>query len=415
MRKKILIIGNSAREYALAKKLSEQNDVYVAPGSDTIKEFATCVDVREDAVAELLEFAMENDIDMTIPISKKALQSNIVDLFSKNNMQIFAPSQEAAKLIFDKALTKKTLYKLRIPTPKFGIFEKQNMAQDYIKNQKNPFVIKSNETSSATVLTSQISAKRILDSYFTKQNAKVLIEDYAWGTPFAFYTITDGYKALPIGSSIIYKHSLEGDGGQLTSGMGACAPNYKLSLENEYFIMDNIIYPQLEAFERNGSPYLGILGVNGILTEEGNIQVLGFESFLHDVDCSAILEILDADLISLMESCVVGSFSDEVEFISQKDLSSTSIVLWCKNSECKENVINGLEDLDESTLVSFYPQVKKNRYLELEAEKGSVLVLTTSARTVSSSTLKAYDEIEYINFNGSFYRKDICKPLKITV
>ena len=116
-----------------------------------------------------------------------------------------------------------------------------------------------------------------------------------------------------------------------------------------------------------------------------------------------------------MESCVVGQFSDEVEFISQKDLSSTSIVLWCKNSECKENVINGLEDLDESTLVSFYPQVKKNRYLELEAEKGSVLVLTTSARTVSSSTLKAYDEIEYINFNGSFYRKDICKPLKIPV
>ena len=44
MSKKILIIGNSAKEYALAKKLSENNEVYVAPGSPSIKDFATCVD-----------------------------------------------------------------------------------------------------------------------------------------------------------------------------------------------------------------------------------------------------------------------------------------------------------------------------------------------------------------------------------
>ena len=44
MSKKILIIGNSAKEYALAKKLSQNNDIYVAPGNDAIEDFATCVD-----------------------------------------------------------------------------------------------------------------------------------------------------------------------------------------------------------------------------------------------------------------------------------------------------------------------------------------------------------------------------------
>ena len=154
MKKKILIIGNSAKEYALAKKLSLKHEVYVTPSSDTIKEFATCIDIREDKSSELLEFVMENGIDLTIPVSTMALKSDIVELFNKNNQAIFAPQRNAAKLVLEKALAKKILYKLRIPTPRFGIFEKQNMVLDYIKNLKNPFVLKTDDNNSAAIFTS---------------------------------------------------------------------------------------------------------------------------------------------------------------------------------------------------------------------------------------------------------------------
>ena len=122
MSKKILIIGNSAKGYALAKKLSETYEVYVAPQSDTIKEFATCLDIRENSTTELLDFVMENGIDLTILASDIAIKSNIAEVFTQNNQAIFGPTQNAAKLINDKAFMKKVLYKLRIPTPKFGIF-----------------------------------------------------------------------------------------------------------------------------------------------------------------------------------------------------------------------------------------------------------------------------------------------------
>ena len=177
MKKKILIIGNSVKEYALAKYLSNDADVFVAPGSSTMKEFSTPVDIREDSVSELLDFVMENGIDLTIPISKKALNTDIVEIFNKNEQQIFAPALNSTKIVFDKALAKKTLYKLRIPTPKFGIFEQQNMVMDYIKNLKNPFVIKTNDVSSAIVLTSQQQAKPIVDSLFAEKNQKVIVED----------------------------------------------------------------------------------------------------------------------------------------------------------------------------------------------------------------------------------------------
>lgn len=413
MSKKIFIIGNSANVYALAKKLSDGNEIFVAPGGDAIKEFATCVDIREDSALELLEFAMENGIDLTIPFSEKSLKSNITTIFNNNNLQIFAPSTQTANVIFDKALVKKMLYKLRIPTPKFGIFEKQNMAQDYIKSYKQPFVIKTNEPSSAVILTSPLAAKTILNSYYSQKNQKVIIEDYIWGTSFSFYAITDGYKALPLGSSIVYKHSLDGGGGQLTTGMGACSPNYKLSFQNEEFLMNDVIYPIIEYFERENEPYLGIISVNAILTEDGNIQVLGLNAILNDCDADAVLSLVDENFVDLMEKCILGSFSDDVDYIKQKDLSATSIVLVCKNAQNNQNAIENIDSLDDETMYSIYPNVNKNKYLEFEANQGPVMVLSSIARTVSSSSKKVYEQAELINFKGIFYRKDICKKQNI--
>lgn len=409
MKKKILIIGNSAKAYALAKKLAEKHEIFVTPSSDTLKEFATCIDIREDKSEELLEFVMENGIDLTIPVSITALKTDVVELFNKNSQAIFAPQKNAAKLIYDKALAKKVLYKLRIPTPKFGIFEKQNMVLDYIKNLKNPFVIKTDDNNSATVFTSYQTAKTLVDSSFIEKNKRLIIEDYIYGTPFSFYTLTDGYKALPIGSSITYKHSLEGDGGQLTSGMGACAPNYKLSLEQEYYLMDNVIYPTLDYCEIEGYPYLGVLGINGILTEDGRIFVLGWQAFMQDCDAQAVLEIIDEDLFGLFNSCIIGSFSDETDGIKLFNKYSASLVLTCKNKDNVENTIKGLDNLEEETLLTFYPSVNKNKYLELEANYGSVVVLTSSGTTASKAVSKMYEEVEDIDFKGMHYRKDICK------
>jgi len=409
MNKKILIIGNSAKEYALAKILSFDNEVFVAPGSDTIKDFANCIDIREDAIEQLLDFVMENDIFLTITSSKKAINSNISEIFQKNNLQIFAPTNNSARLIFDKAALKKMLYSLRIPTPKFGIFEKQNLVFDYIKKLKYPFVIKTNEECSATIHTTEKTAKNIVENCLSIKGQKIIIEDYIWGTPFVLYAITDGYKALPIGSSLIYRHSLDGNGGQLTNGMGACSPNYKLSQENEFYIMDNIVYPILDSLEIEGNPYCGILGVNGILTEDGSVQVLGLENFTLDCDTFGIWDNINLNLVDLLTSCVVGSFSDEYDYIPQKDLSSTSVVLNCNSKDNKFNVINGLENIEDDTNIAFFPTVNKNRYLEYEANQGQVAVLTGFARTLSSATNKVYNSINEINYKGVYYRKDICK------
>ena len=405
--KKIFIIGNNQSSLALAKKMSVTADVFVTSNLNFI-DFAVCVDIREDNIKELLDFVLENEIDLTIVVSDIAIRENIAEAFNFAKQSIFAPISKSAEIVYNKALAKKNMYKLRIPTPKFGIFDKENAALDYLKTQKMPCVLKTNDSNSAVVVTSYDLAKSLVNRMFIEKNTKIIVEDYVYGTPFSFYTITDGYKALPIGSSINYKYFLDGDGGQLTNGMGSVVPNYKLSIDQEYYLMDEVIYPEIEYLQMCNTPYVGVLGINGIITEEGNISILGWHSFMQNSDIAGILEQIDEDLYGLFMSCAMGIFSDETETIRLKNGSSATVVLMCRENSNNENVISGVENVSENAIVSYYPNVTKNRYIEYQVQSsGPVISVTMSASTAGNAVKYVYDEIKEIDFTGKYYRKDI--------
>ena len=68
-KKKILIVGSSAKEHALAKVFAGYDfieKIYAAPGNDAMAEFCEKVDIRVNDVSGLLDFVMENAIDLTI-------------------------------------------------------------------------------------------------------------------------------------------------------------------------------------------------------------------------------------------------------------------------------------------------------------------------------------------------------------
>ena len=83
-KKNILIIGKGAAAAALGKKLRQNetvDNIFMAPSSE--------VDIREDDLTGLLKFALENEIDLTIPVSEKALDADIVSFFQTNGQNIF--------------------------------------------------------------------------------------------------------------------------------------------------------------------------------------------------------------------------------------------------------------------------------------------------------------------------------------
>lgn len=406
--KKVLIIGASACEYTLAKKMSEMqeiSEVFVAPGNDAMKEFCTVVDIRENNIQELLEFALENAIDLTIASSESAIKNDISSVFQQNGQMIFAPSKDSASICLHKSIGKKFMYKTRIPCSKFGIFDKPSLAVDYAKKSNMPIVIKTDEHQKNGVLVCNAFsiAKTFIEELFDTGEKKVIIEDYVPGHEFYFYVITDGYHALPLGSAATYKYELEGNGGLLTSGMGSFTPDYKISKQVERKILQQIIYPTLNTLARQQTPYIGILGVDLVMNDSEQLFVLEFNSFLQTPDCQGILALLNENIYHLFQACVIGSFADDYEQIDISDKSAVSCVLLAKKAE---SIISGLDNLDESTQVAHF-NTKKNAYLEYETTGGRTLVITKTARILSKAIEDLYDEISVINFDGMKYRRDI--------
>lgn len=408
--KKILIVGNSAKEYALARKLaSYECEIFVIPGNASMMDIAKCVDIREDKVQEILEFVLENAIDLTVVSSELAIKNDIASVFQANEQLIFAPTAQSASFALSRSVGKRFLYKLRIPTPRFAIFDKLQLAVDYLKSANMPQVIRTDEnlnTADRLVCSTFINAKTFVEDLFSKDEKKVVLEDYVYGHEFTFYAVTDGYSALPLMTVANYKFMENGNGGILTSGTGAFAPDYKVSRDIENSIMNDVVIKVLQALERKGTPYLGILGMDCVLMPDGQYVVLNFKPFLSDHDADAVLNLVDENLLNLFAACAVGSFADDYEKLNVSDNSSVSCVV---SSRQEGKVINGL-DLVDSDIAHF--GVTQNKYLEYETIKGKNFVLTRTAKTLSRARKHLYEDIEVIKFDGKKYRNDICEQVE---
>lgn len=409
-KKKVLIVGSSAKEYALALKFKSYDcKVIVAPGNQRIKDIAECADIREDNVQELLEYVLENAIDLTVASSELAIKANISAIFQNNQQLIFAPSADSASITLSRSAGKKFLYKQRVQTPKFAIFDKLQIAADYLKTAQMPQVIRTDETQEGKdrlVCTTFSAAKTFVEDLFCRNETKVVLEDYVYGHEFTFYVVTDGYHALPLTTVANYKFIENGDGGILTSGIGAFTPDYKVSKSVEASVFKNVVERTLQALQQKETPYLGILGVDCVLKDDGNFVVLDFKPFLSDHDAQAVLSLVDENLLTLFEACAVGSFADDYETIEVSDNSSVSCVISARESG---KIIEGLE-LVESDITHF--GVNKNEYLEYETVAGKTLVLTNTAKTLSRACKNLYEDIELVNFDGKKYRTDICAQVE---
>lgn len=409
-KKKVLIVGNSAKEYALVKKFKNYDcDIFVLSGNSAISELAECVDIREENVQEILEYVLENAIDLTIVTSEVAIKNNIAELFQTNNQLIFCPTAQSAQFTLSRSAGKRFLYKLRIPTPRFGIFDKLPLAIDYLKNAPMPQVIRADENSNSAdrlVCTTFAASKTFVEDLFNKDENKVVLEDYVYGHEFTIYVVTDGYSALHLATVANYKFAEDGDGGILTSGVGAYTPDYKISSDIENSVMQNVVERVLTSLQRKETPYLGVLGIDCVLTTDGNFVTLDFKPFLSDHDAEAVLNLVDENLLTLFEACAVGSFADDYEKIDVSDNSSVSCVI---SSRKKGEIIKGLE-LVESDITHF--ATTKNKYFEYETVEGKTLVLTKTAKTLSRARKHLYEDVELISFSGKKCRNDICEKVE---
>ena len=106
---KVLVVGSGGREHAICwsiKKSSKATKIFCAPGNAGIAEIVNTVNIDTSDLDSLLNFALKEEIDLTIVGPEQPLSIGIVDLFRENGLLIFGPDMHSAQLESSKEFSK---------------------------------------------------------------------------------------------------------------------------------------------------------------------------------------------------------------------------------------------------------------------------------------------------------------------
>ncbi|HHW57429.1 MAG TPA: phosphoribosylamine--glycine ligase [Clostridia bacterium] len=412
---KVLVVGGGGREHALVHKLSQSpkvEKIYCAPGNAGISYLAECVDIKVGDIEKFKEFVIKNNIDLTVVGPEMPLVQGIVDEFERKGLKIFGPNKKAASIEGSKYFAKQFLSKYNIPTGRFKAFDKYQEALKFLKETWYPVVIKADglaQGKGVFIVKDFIEAKEVLDLVMKKRifgtsGDIIVVEEMLFGKEASVFAFVDGKNILPMVTAMDYKKIYEKDEGPNTGGMGSIAPNPCIDKETLDEIIENILKPVVKALQKEGIVYKGVLYTGLMLTKEGP-KVVEFNARFGDPETQVVLPLLKTDLVEIIEATLEGKV-DKVQ-IEWEDKKAVCAVIASSGypGEYKTGFeIKGLENIKEAFVYHAGTTLKEGKIV---TSGGRVLGITATGNSYEEAREKVYREIQKINFEGMYYRKDI--------
>ena len=189
---KVLVVGSGGREHALVWKISQSpmvDKIYCAPGNAGIGEMAECVAIKAEDLDGLLDFAVQNEIGLTVVGPEVPLTMGIVDKFQEKGLKIFGPSGRAAEIEGSKTFAKDLMAKYGIPTAKYGAFTDAAEAKAFLAEVGLPCVVKADGLAAGkgvliceTKEEAETAVEDILvDNKFGNAGSRVVVEEFLTG------------------------------------------------------------------------------------------------------------------------------------------------------------------------------------------------------------------------------------------
>lgn len=309
---RVLVIGNGGREHALAWKAAQSPEVeivYVAPGNaGTAKENKVSnINIKATDVPSLLQFAIDQQIDLTIVGPEAALAVGMVDAFQAAQKACFGPTQAAARLESSKAFSKAFMQRHQIPTAKYATFTNLAEAEAYLKTQDYPIVIKADGLAAGkgVVIAESFNearaaaAQMLQEQKYGNAGQCIVVEEFLIGEEASFIVMADGLTAIPLASSQDHKRLENNDQGPNTGGMGAYSPAPIVTDAITEQVMQRVILPTLKGMATEGNEYHGFLYAGLMISPSGEAKVLEFNCRMGDPETQPIMMRLQSDLVEL--------------------------------------------------------------------------------------------------------------------
>jgi phosphoribosylamine--glycine ligase len=423
---KVLVIGAGGREHALAWKLTSSPQVqmvYVAPGNAGIALDKNLQVLPLTEVVALREWALANDIGLTVVGPEAPLAAGVVDEFRAHGLRIFGPTQAAAQLESSKAFSKAFMQRHHIPTAAYQVFEDADKAHAYVNAHGAPIVVKADGLAAGkgvVVATTLQEAHAAIDHMLAPDQtgiqhaggkARVVIEECLDGEEASFMVVARGIQAMALATSQDHKRLLDGDQGPNTGGMGAYSPAPVVTPEIHARVMREVIQPTLKGMMSDGIPYLGFLYAGLMISPSGQIKVLEFNCRMGDPETQPILMRLKSDLLPLL----LAATDDAGASLNQIDLEwdrrvALGVVMAAHgypHTVRKGDAIHGLPVVDTDANAKVFHAATQREGQQVLTSGGRVLCVTALGDTVRQAQTVAYALVDQIHFDGAQVRRDI--------
>ena len=417
----ILVIGGGGREHALAWKIAQSPRVarvFVAPGNAGTAREPGVTNIHRTAVADLVAFAKNEPVGLTVVGPEAPLAAGIVDAFRTAGLKIFGATKAAARLESSKDYAKAFMARHGIPTAQYRTFTDAPAARAYISECGAPIVVKADGLAAgkgvvvaATVAEAHAAVDAMLVAHVMgAAGARVVVEEFLVGEEASFIVMVDGRNVLPLASSQDHKQLRDHDTGPNTGGMGAYSPAPVIAPAMHARIMREVILPTVNGMAADGIPYSGFLYAGVMIDAVGIPRVLEFNCRLGDPETQPIMLRLKSDFVDLVEHALNGSLDRaDAEWDRRAALGVVLAAHGYPESPRSGDVIEGLDRVTRDShpdCMVFHAGTAVD-HGKVVVAGGRVLCVTALGDSVKQAQRAAYAAVAEIHFEGMQHRSDI--------
>ena len=414
---KVLVIGSSGREHAIAYALSKSprvSEIHAIPGNPGIAKIGTCHSGSVEDLDGILKFVEDYGIDLTVIGPEVPLCMGLADLLESHGHKVFGPTKQAATLEGSKAFSKDFMKRHHIPTAAYQEVHSYEEAIEALTSFDYPVVVKADGLAAGkgvVICENESQAKLALQEMMVEgaldgAGKTVVLEEFLTGFECSLLCFTDGETIVPMVSAKDHKQIYDENKGPNTGGMGTVSPNPFLPEGMEEILKKDVLEPFMAGLKADHMDYRGVVFI-GLMIENNQPKVLEFNVRFGDPETQSILLRLDTDLFDIMYAVSTKTLKD-ID-IQWKDEHVACLVLASQGypgSYEKGKVITGIDQVDED-IVIFHAGTAINQNGELVTNGGRVLNICAYGQTLEETRDKVYQAAKTIEFDGKYYRKDI--------
>jgi len=323
--KRVLVVGNWAKEQITIENIKQKPDVKVFaymdtknPGIIDLVDGYKIGDLRDNR--DIINYAKEQKIDLVLITTAAPLSKGLVDELQRKNILVFGPTKKAAKLEYDKAFARNLMKKYKIDAlPLFQIFKNPEEAISFSESLSWNVAVKPiglTEGLGVKVYGEQLNKPEDVIIYiheiFDKKiggNNKVLIEEKLTGNEFTIQCFVNGNNIISTPAVQDFKKLLPNDLGPNTASMGSYSDkglilpfmNY-----DDYLKAVDIIMKTLEAFNKEtGESCCGFLYGQFMLTSDG-IKLIEYNFRPGDPEWMNTLSVIENNVVDIVSFLLDG-------------------------------------------------------------------------------------------------------------